>query len=50
MAGIISPVSFIVTLFRDDVAMYAVNNNGSCRISDFSWRVFNWVKLKSILK
>lgn len=27
--GIISPVSFIVTLFRDDVAMYAVNNNGS---------------------
>ena len=26
--GIIAPVSFIGSLFMDDVAMYAVNNNG----------------------
>ena len=26
--GIIAPISFIVSLFIDDVAMYAVNNNG----------------------
>jgi hypothetical protein len=26
--GIISPVSFIISLFNDSVAMYAVNNNG----------------------
>jgi len=27
--GIIAPISFIISLFTDDVAMYAVNNNGS---------------------
>lgn len=26
--GIISPLSFIVSLFRENVALYAVNNNG----------------------
>ena len=26
--GIIAPISFIGSLFMDDVAMYAVNNNG----------------------
>ena len=26
--GIIAPFSFIASLFMDDVAMYAVNNNG----------------------
>lgn len=26
--GIIAPVSFFLSLFMDDVAMYAVNNNG----------------------
>lgn len=26
--GIIAPVSFICSLFSDDIAMYAVNNNG----------------------
>jgi hypothetical protein len=26
--GIIAPISFIVSLFNDSVAMYAVNNNG----------------------
>ncbi|MBX2977272.1 MAG: hypothetical protein KF721_14175 [Ignavibacteriaceae bacterium] len=26
--GIISPISFIISLFSDSVAMYAVNNNG----------------------
>ena len=26
--GIVSPISFIASLFMDDVAMYAVNNNG----------------------
>lgn len=27
--GIIAPVTFIISLFKDDVAMYAVNNNGA---------------------
>lgn len=27
--GFITPVSFIASLFRDDVAIYAVNNSGS---------------------
>lgn len=27
--GIIAPVSFVISLFKDDVAMYAVNNNGA---------------------
>jgi hypothetical protein len=27
--GIIAPFSFIISLFSDNVAMYAVNNNGS---------------------
>lgn len=26
--GIIAPVSFIISLFKEDVAMYAINNNG----------------------
>ncbi len=26
--GIIAPISFIGSLFDDDIAMYAVNNNG----------------------
>ena len=26
--GIIAPVSFIISLFKEDVAIYAVNNNG----------------------
>ncbi len=26
--GIIAPISFVGSLFMDDVAMYAVNNNG----------------------
>lgn len=26
--GIIAPVSFFLSLFMDDVAMYAINNNG----------------------
>jgi len=26
--GIIAPVSFFISLFMDDVAMYAINNNG----------------------
>lgn len=26
--GLIAPFSFIVSLFRDDVALYALNNNG----------------------
>ena len=26
--GIIAPISFILSLFFDDIAMYAVNNNG----------------------
>lgn len=26
--GIIAPVSFVISLFKDDVAMYAVNNSG----------------------
>lgn len=26
--GIIAPISFIGSLFSDDIAMYAVNNNG----------------------
>ena len=28
--GIIAPISFVGSLFMDDVAMYAVNNNGGC--------------------
>jgi hypothetical protein len=27
--GIIAPISFVISLFDKDVAMYAVNNNGS---------------------
>lgn len=27
--GIIAPISFILSLFMDDVAMYAVNNTGA---------------------
>lgn len=27
--GIIAPVTFFVSLFNEDVALYAVNNNGS---------------------
>jgi len=27
--GFITPVSFIASLFRDDIAIYAVNNSGS---------------------
>jgi hypothetical protein len=27
--GIIAPISFLLSLFMDDVAMYAVNNSGS---------------------
>ncbi len=27
--GLIAPFSFIVSLFMDDVALYAINNNGS---------------------
>lgn len=27
--GFIAPFSFVVSLFMDDVALYAVNNNGS---------------------
>lgn len=27
--GFISPFSFIISLFREDVAIYAVNNNGN---------------------
>ena len=27
--GIIAPVDFIISLFRDDVTMYAQNNNGA---------------------
>lgn len=26
--GIIAPISFVLSLFFDDIAMYAVNNNG----------------------
>ncbi|MEZ5105260.1 MAG: hypothetical protein R2757_12240 [Draconibacterium sp.] len=26
--GVIAPVSFVISLFSDKVAMYAVNNNG----------------------
>lgn len=26
--GIIAPFSFVISLFKDDVAMYAINNNG----------------------
>jgi hypothetical protein len=26
--GVIAPISFTISLFNDDVAMYAVNNNG----------------------
>jgi hypothetical protein len=26
--GIIAPISFVISLFTDDVAMYGVNNNG----------------------
>ena len=26
--GIIAPVSFVISLFQDDVALYAMNNNG----------------------
>lgn len=26
--GLITPFSFIVSLFRDDVSVYAINNNG----------------------
>ena len=26
--GIIAPISFIISLFKEDVAIYAVNNNG----------------------
>ena len=28
--GIIAPISFVLSLFMDDVAMYAVNNTGAC--------------------
>ncbi|HPR32770.1 MAG TPA: hypothetical protein PLK12_11770 [Prolixibacteraceae bacterium] len=27
--GIIAPIDFIISLFRDDVTMYAQNNNGA---------------------
>jgi hypothetical protein len=27
--GIIAPISFVISLFDEDVAMYAVNNNGA---------------------
>lgn len=27
--GIISPITLIITLFREDVAMYAIHNNGA---------------------
>lgn len=27
--GIISPVTFVISLFKEDVAMYAINNNGA---------------------
>lgn len=27
--GFITPISFIASLFRDDIAIYAVNNSGS---------------------
>lgn len=26
--GIIAPISFVASIFKDDIAMYAVNNNG----------------------
>ncbi|MFC2137096.1 hypothetical protein ACFLTE_02870 [Bacteroidota bacterium] len=29
MHGIISPFTFIISLFTDDVAIYAINNNGN---------------------
>ncbi len=29
MHGFISPISFIISLFKEDVAIYAVNNNGN---------------------
>jgi len=34
--GIIAPISFIVSLFNDDVAVFAVNNNGG-------WYTFGFV-------
>lgn len=27
--GIIAPVTFVISLFKEDVAMYAINNNGA---------------------
>ena len=27
--GAIAPISFVISLFTDDVAMYAINNNGA---------------------
>ncbi|MCA9487731.1 MAG: hypothetical protein KC516_02100 [Nanoarchaeota archaeon] len=40
--GMISPISFIVSLFSDSVAMYAVNNNGG-------WYDFGFVLGSGIL-
>ncbi len=38
--GIIAPISFIVSLFNDSVAMYAVNNTADGTISVFSGAVY----------
>lgn len=27
--GIIAPITFVISLFKDEVAMYAINNNGA---------------------
>lgn len=40
--GIISPISFIGSLFSDDIAMWAVNNNGG-------WYSFGFVLGAGIL-
>jgi len=35
--GFISPISFFGSLFSDDIAMYAVNNNGGWYDFGFVW-------------
>ena len=35
--GFIFPVAWVLSLFMDDVAIYAVPNNGGCTISAIFW-------------
>ncbi len=42
MHGFISPIAFIISLFKDEVAIYAINNNGN-------WYNFGFILGASII-